>query len=358
VKGKKYFLIKVLSYLHSLGRTTPPVVVLEALNLSHLEHYKVILEILSNRNDITVFVITPGLGNKQSHKNISYFNSISELPLYRQVKLLITTGILAIPHWLHCPVIYFGHGMGPKLNYVADPKIGAYDYCFAPCKPTFDVQRRFLSESQVIPLGMPILDDLSTPKKEIYQHFNLDDDKPLLIYAPSWCNNMSKVSNIKLITSFLQSKEQFNIIISPHPLLFNPERCDGKVFFPLLEDKHNLNINTPESKFTTLELVKASALVISDISSILFEAMALNKIVFFDGNQALYEYCEASEIYAQVMEVCPVPVWDSADDQTIEKTLKNDEKAESRTQFINQYLFNNGKASNMFIEQINKLLKL
>jgi hypothetical protein len=357
-KGKKKIINKLLNRLYKLFISKKPIVLFEACAPFHLEHFKNVILKLSAQDKVLVAVVSPDGKSLGKSKNVSVYASIGDFPLYKKAVIFISTELRVMPFWFDCPSVFFGHGMGPKLNYQAGNGLKRFDYVLSPCLPTYEVQINALSEEKVIPLGMPILDDLSTPKERIYHHFNLDKNKPLLIYAPSWCNNSSKISDINLITSFLQRKSQFNIVISPHPALFSPERCDGKVFFPSPERIQNLNINTPSSEFTTLELVKASELVVSDISSILFEAMALNKIVLFDGNKTLYEYCEAGKIYDEVINVCPVPVWNNIDDQTIEQTLKNDKHAKERAKFINQYLFNNGNASNVFIEQISKILKL
>jgi hypothetical protein len=358
-KGKKQFLNNLLNRLYKLFISKKPLVLFEACAPFHLEHFKNVILKLSNQDNFLIAVISPDTRSMGKLNNVCFYTTIDDFPLYKKADVFISTELRLMPFWFNCPSVFFGHGMGPKLNYQAGGGLlQKFDYILSPCRPTYDVQINSTSKEKVYPLGMPILDDLSFREEHIYSHFNLDKNKPLMIYAPSWCNNISKVSDIKLITSLLQDKSQFNIIISPHPSLFNPERCKGEVFFPSQDGSHNLNINTPDSDFTTLELVKASTLVISDISSILFEAMALNKIVFFDGNKALYEYCEALEIYDEVVKVCPIPIWGNIDDQTIEQTLKNDEHASDRAHFINHYLFNNGNASNVFIKQISEILKL
>lgn len=357
-KGKKHFVNKQLNRLYKLFSSKKPLVLFEACTPFHFEHFKNVIHKLSKQRNVLVAVVSPETKSMSQLSNVCFYSTIDDFPLYKKADIFITTELYAMPFWFDCPSVFFGHGMGPKLNYQARDDLQSFDYILSPCQATYEVQINAMSKEKVIPLGMPILDDLNTPTEYIYQHFNLDKNKPLIIYAPSWCDNITKISDIKLITSFLKHKSQFNIIISPHPSLFYPERCDGKTFFPIHSNTQGLHINSPDSDLTTLELVKASSLVISDISSILFEAMALNKIVFFDGNRALYEYCEALEIYDEVRKICPVPDWDNLNDQTIEQTFIKDEQANNRAHFINHYLFNNGNASNVFIEQINSFLKL
>jgi hypothetical protein len=357
-KGKKYFINNLLNRFYKLFTSKKPLVLFDACTPFHLEHFKNVIHKLSKQGNIQLAVISPEGSRMGDLKNVCFYNALDDFPLYKKAEMYISTEMREMPFWFECPSVFFGHGMGPKLNYQASGTLKNFDYIFSPCRPTYEVQINAVSKDKVIPLGMPILDDLDYRKEKIYRHFKLDKNKPIVIYAPSWCNNISKVSDIKLITSFLQHKSQFNIIVSPHPSLFNPARCDGKVFFEESLTYQGLHINSPKNDFTTLELVKASTLVISDISSILFEAMALKKIVFFDGNKALYDYCQASAVYDEVVEICPIPNWDNLDDQTIEQTLINDELSNEREHFINHYLFNNGNASKVFIELVNNVLNL
>lgn len=357
MKGKKFVVSKILSYLHNLVFSPRPLIVLEAPTAFHLEHFKAILKSLSDRNDLDIFLVSPDTSKLPKYKNIKYFSCERSLPLYRKAALFISTELNKIPHWFDCTTIYFGHGMGPKLDYAADKGLIAYDYTFSPCVPYYDIQTTILPQNKVIPVGLPILDNNSHKRDEIYSQFNLDVSKPLLVYGPSWCKDIEKISDIPQIISYLENQKKLNVIISAHPLLFDKNRCSGKVVFEDKTFQGNIRLNSNNSGYSTLDLVKASDIVLSDISSILYEAMALDKKVIFDGNREIYQYCEAMEIYEQVIKVCKTPNWKNESDNTINDVIEFDELSNSRQEFIDSYLFNRGIASEAFVSNIYKILK-
>jgi len=358
-KGKKAFLNSIYSSLINLFIPSKPVIVLEACTPFHLEHFRNIIHQLALLDQFDTIVITPDDKGMSQLKNVSFYKTINDFPLYKKANVFISTDYNKIPHWFSCPTIYFGHGIGPKLDYVARDELMDYDFVFSPYRAAYKLQIQALPKEKVIPIGLPILDvNSSSQQEEIIDYYQLNPNKPTIIYAPSWCKDVSKISDIMSIIVFLNSKKQFNIIVSPHPLLFQPERCSGKVFFSAEKKIKNIHINQPNSKFSTLDLVQGSAITISDISSILFEAMALKKNVLFDGNKALYENCNALHIYEEIIQVCHTPCWDDFDDKTIENSIECDDLFSQREHFINNYLFNNGSASTHFIEEVKKILTL
>lgn len=358
-KGKKALLNSILSYFYSFFKTSKPLIVLEAYASFHLEHFETIIMQLSEGNEAYVAVISPNYKSIGKFKNICFYQTIEKFPLYKKADIFISTELNnSPPFWFDCPLVYFGHGMGPKLNYVNNQGLFEYDYVFSPCMPTYEVQTKILNKEVVFPIGMPILDNGTSKKEKIIKALNLDRLKPILVYAPSWCSDISKISDIKTIVSFLKTKSQFNVIISPHPLLFQPERCSGEVIFTSQKTIEGIIINSPNSSFNTLELVKASSIVISDISSILFEAMALKKKVLIDGNRELYEYSEAMHIFDKLVKVCNIPDWSDINDQTIEDIQVFDDLFSHREKFINSYLFNRGIASETFIDTVNVILSM
>jgi len=355
-KGKKARLNSVLSYLYRLLKPSKPLVVLDAQTSFHLEHFKPVILKLSERNELYIVVIGPYDKSMAKLKNVFFYQTLEKYPLYKKADIFISTELNQPPFWFDCPVVYFGHGMGPKLNYVDNELLNNFDYVFSPCLPTYTVQIKKLSKEIVFPVGMPILDERLSKQESIIESLNLDELKPILVYAPSWCNDISKISDIHAIISFLKTKSQFNVIISPHPLLFQPDCCSGEVIFNFQDTIDDVFVNLPNGQFNTLDLVRASTVVISDISSILFEAMALKKKVLFDGNKDLYEYSQAMHIFNELIEICDIPNWADTCDQTIERTLVSDDFFSCREKFINGYLFNNGRASDVFIDKVNQIL--
>lgn len=359
MKGKKFFLAYILNFFHGIFTNKKPLIILDAPALFHFSHFENIINILAERDDIQVIVICPEINSLDKKTSIIYYQDLNKIPLYIKPDLFISTELNRIPYWFNCTSVYFGHGMGPKLNYAANISLLEYNYIFSPCKPTYELQKQIITGQHLLPIGMPILDNKGSDKNKIIKHFNLNQDKPIVVYAPSWCIDINNISDIKKIITFLRTKtNDFNIIISAHPLLFKKERCNGKEILSTSKTIDGIFSNLPDSNLTTLELIKSSDIVISDISSILFEAMALKKNVLFDGNKAIYEYSKALHIYEEIIQICHTPCWDDLEDKTIENSIACDDLFSQRERFINNYLFNNGSASTHFIAEVQKILKL
>ena len=354
-KYKKRKLKNLLSPFYRLFINKKPLVVFEAYTAFHLEHFKSVILNLSASNAVNIAIIGPVDQDIIKLERVSFYEKSRLFPFHKKPDLFISTDFGRIPYWFSCTSVYFGHGIGPKLNYQASEGLYEFDYVFSPCRPIYDTQIKILPEEKILPVGLPILDKKGNLLNDVLKKYALNE-KPIVLYAPSWCSDSSKISDIKSIINFLRKKNNFNIIISPHPLLFNPDRCDGTDFFSGTESIDGLHLNTPDSEFSTLDLVKASSVVLSDISSILFEAMALDLRVLFDGNKELYEYSEALDVYEEVIKVCMIPDWCNENDRTIEDIINYDALLDKRKIFINRYLFNPGQAGDIFIDRINSIL--
>jgi CDP-glycerol glycerophosphotransferase (TagB/SpsB family) len=217
-----------------------------------------------------------------------------------------------------------------------------------------------VKESSLVKVGLPILEDPEIDNCTIEQYFGLNSiNKRTILYAPSWANQIEIVSDIESIIKYLERLAiviKINIVISPHPMLFQPEKCSGLQFFKSVYKSDNVSINKPDSPISTLDLVKYADITISDISSILFEAMGMNKLVIFDGNRKLYESSGSIDLYDQILNIFHVPEWESDNYSSILEALENDVLLEKRQLFISEYIFNLGAAKNVFINNVLKII--
>lgn len=354
--SKKNISHKITSTLYSIINKRK-VIIFDAYTNFHLKHFTIIINELIKKNDFDIYVI----GEESSHrilpKAVTLISNANKLPLHRKYIAFITTEVGRGVYWLDCPAIYFGHGIGPKLNYAASEMMKNFDYILSSCKPIHDIQKGIIqNKSHLIKVGLPILEE--EPKPDLKNQLHLNANKKVILYAPSWCNNIDVISDIDKITQYLQifsKASDSTIIISPHPLLFIPERCSGKIFFESVEHDKNTYLNKPDSQYSTLDLVHISDVIISDISSILFESMILNKKVIFDGNKEIYSYSDALPWFYALTKVCLTPDWDNLSDKTLQKVFDNDILADKRILFINEYAFNIGHASEAFINFIYKI---
>lgn len=313
------------------------------LLIAPVEHHSIHLEPLIDKilqsKAIAVTVIGPFL----NRIGVDTISDIESIKIYNTYDLIVTTDFELIPWWLNGKTLFFGHGVGPKLNYQTNHQINTFDYIFCPCKPIYDSQKN--SDGLVYRIGLPILDSL-VRMLELSERSS--DQKIKIVYAPSWSKNISVVSNFNLILPKLeQLSTEYEVVVSPHPNLFNPIKCSGLSFF----DKTNLEVNFQNSGKSTISLCMEADIVISDISSVLFEALALGKTVFFDGNLRIYEYSNALSYCKEMIKHVPTIDWEA--DLSTQLMKKHPDP----TEYINDYIYNIGNATNIFNDTILDLLK-
>lgn len=349
--SKKIIFHHITSFLYALAKQKK-IIVFDAPMPFHLVHFTPVINELSKSKDVLIVVICP------QEISSAIFTSTDikiykDLPLYIHPRLFISTDFVRLPWWLNCPSAFFGHGIGPKLNYVFNEGIHEYDFIYSPCRPVYDIQLKQVSEDKLIPIGLPIIESSNDKSLEIAKHFELDKEMITVLYAPSWCNNSDMISPIDEIIEFLAKQKNINLIVSPHPLLLNKDRCDSKVFFQNITTLNNVNFNT---KYQTFDLLTVCDAVVGDISSIMFEAMALNKVIILDGNHQLYHYCQASTIYEALTKICPTITLSEHDEDYLHHTISNDEHQVQRLAFIDHYLFNKNNATNIMSKHILSII--
>jgi hypothetical protein len=356
VYGKKAILHKCLSFAYGLFNRKKTIV-FYAPKLFHYAHISgVVEEIACHANSFEVIVICPEKIELDSD-NIKKISSSEELALWRKVDLFITTEFYAVPYWLTTCSIFFGHGIGPKLDYQSPELLSQVDYLFSPCEVFYNYQSKIVDPDKIFKVGLPVLDNKGENDFDVYGYFDISTDKPLIVYAPSWCAYPEYLSDIDKALETLNLIDEANIIICPHPNLLEKERCGGNDLFGNCRRYDNLYYNFPESGLSTLDICKYADLVISDISSVLFEAMALDKVVLFENNRGVFEKFGAIDIYFQLIDCCFVVNWGMVTPSEILGNITNDRFAKLRSQFIESYLFNKGEATKKFIECIINIIK-
>ncbi len=341
LKGKRYYLHRFLSVFSKIFNNKTNIIIY-APYLHHSIHIAPMLSLFNKLNEYNLFIV--GAFNK---KNTKVYDSLDELPIYLHYDLYISTEFLFPPWWLQVKSVFFGHGIGPKLGYQGGNALNNFDYCFSPCKPIFELQSK--KNVVVKKIGLPLLDYIpSVSCEEVYRQFGLLGDLPYLVYAPSWNNNFNLISDIKLIIHKLSCLNNYHVIISPHPNLLVKDLCNGIEFFRDCE----LPLNTSKNNLSTFELCINAKYVISDISSILYEALALNKQVYFDGNDEVYYAAGAQETLNEMKLAIPTIYWRS----NIKLQLDSYPQMVHKGSFIDEYLFNRGHASEIFLKTVKEII--
>ncbi len=113
--------------------------------------------------------------------------------------------------------------------------------------------------------GYPRMDELfnqKIDKKNMCVKYNLDINKPIILFAPSWGGKYSKNCGINNIKYF---KNIDNLIVVPHPADYKI----AKKFHAIIPNKEE-NIN---------QFIHLADIVISEVSSVIAEACLLDKPV-------------------------------------------------------------------------------
>jgi CDP-glycerol glycerophosphotransferase (TagB/SpsB family) len=289
------------------------------------------------------------VGDFRNHYNANYYASGKHLPYHKKYSLFICADI-ARPWKIDAKSVYFCHGIGPKLDYVSNQEFGKFDYCLCPCKPIFDVQSTINQNCHKI--GLPILEAKSgVSKRAIIEKFSLNKDKPTILYAPSWHGNANLISDVKTIVIKLSELEGYNLILSPHPNLLRPDLCDGR---DLLKDIKGVNMNVG-GIISSLDILKEVAdILVSDISSMLFEAMALEKRAVFDGNEAIYIAAKAGHVLDDLKHNITTCDWSADLNKQIDDVMKKNDLIACQNVYIQDYVYNLGKSKQAFLDFIEE----
>lgn len=344
--SNRYFAHKFLSFFWSIFHRNKHITFYAPVKF-HALHLLPIIEELISRSELKISLVGC-FDDFPQLKSLPLYNSLNSLPIHQKYHAFIMTEI-DLPWALQGKLIFFGHGIGPKLTYQSGSGLNSFDAIFSPCEAIFNAQRDL--PVQLFKVGLPLLDNLklTSKKKELIENkFQLNKNLPTIIYAPSWHSDNSLISNIKNIVAQLTLLKLFNVIISPHPNLLNPEKYTDIHIF----DQLNIQTNTPDTGISTLDLCLHAQIVISDISSILFEAMAIQKCTLLDGNEHVYKESGAEDILIELKHSIPTLDWSNDIEQQLLNAYSN--PSDNQAQYIQNYLYNNGDATSAFINALKE----
>lgn len=336
--SKKKLVNVILSFLYGVFDSKKHVVFVVPAKF-HAEHLYPVIEKLMLDSTIKVHLV--GQFDKNFGLEVVYhYSNYDELSLFTKYSVFVLTG-LNLPWQFAGKTVFFGHGIGPKLKYQVSKEIAQFDHIFAPCEAIYEVQKNL--GPKVHKVGLPLLDKYigqGVKKLGVLESFKFDSENLTICYAPSWSDDELIISDIEIAINNLASIKNCNIIVSPHPNLLDRDKYSKAHVF----DNIDLNVNKPNSAYTTLDLCIASDIVISDISSILYESMALNKGVFFDGNDKIYADNGATKVMDNMLLAIPQIVWGEGIESRLLTDFKNYNYTKAKI-FIDSYLYNKGSAS-------------
>jgi CDP-glycerol glycerophosphotransferase (TagB/SpsB family) len=112
-------------------------------------------------------------------------------------------------------------------------------------------------------------------KKSLYEKYNLDKSKKIILYAPTFFPSSIE----KMADNFPDEFKECNILVKPHYLTYERKRYKKQLKkFDIWANYTNCTI-LPLSEYNLVPLMAISDIMISDESSAMFEFAALNKPV-------------------------------------------------------------------------------
>ena len=182
-------------------------------------------------------------------------------------------------------------------------------------------------------------------RKKVVKYFNIKSDTKILVYAPTFRNDFSAypydIDENKLLSLLNKnSKDKWIIINRLHPNI-------AKEY-----DKFkNLRIGINGTNYPDMqELICAADLIISDYSSLMFDAILANKPVILYAND-IKDYIDNKGIYINIKKL-PFPI--AENNEELQKIIKNTfNYEENYKRFLKDFnVFEKGNASEYLANKI------
>ena len=308
----------------------------------HIPHVESVISRFSDTSSCRIFLVCPVPFDASQLPGVTCLTSTLEnIPKHIVIDLLVSSEAMLLPYYFCGKAVYFGHGIGPKMNYQLNSNIEKYDCIFSPCGYFYDEFCKILPSAKVEPIGLPILDTkVDKP------------DKKIILYAPSWCIDERYISDIHEVVKQLSQLNEYRVIVSLHPNLIR----DSIVDFESADFNNSECEYLHQTEFKdSFDALKAANIVIGDISSIIFEALAFDIHIVFDGNTAIYEYCQSMSILNQVQD-CFYGLEDMSSNRKTDLLISEDKKRLQRQAFASDYLLNQGYATDTFVQKLEAML--
>ncbi|VAW58672.1 hypothetical protein MNBD_GAMMA11-2962 [hydrothermal vent metagenome] len=303
---KKY--IRLLRSAFPWAVDTRKHIVFEACEKFHYFHMEPIIENIIKDGRFRVSIVKwSGFDKQDMLPGVNYL-SFNEFwhDWFNIYDILITTELERRPGWFqNGTAICMFHGAGPKMSYIKNPEINAYDVVFSVGPMTYKVQQAFVKKSvSVEKIGLPITDGLiSDEPVPLPESINLDSSKPTLLYAPSWSTNPDLISMDNDILDALAGLHNYNVIIRPHPLLLAPEKCRDFDWNPKINELKASGIQISYAKDHSIyEIMQRIDVLLGDISSVTYEYLVFDKPVVLYMKEGVLAAFDAEEFATPLLD--------------------------------------------------------
>ncbi len=336
---------------------------------------KYIIEELLKRKKYKIIWAVSNPNNLSPNENINYVKIKSLKYFYHLAtsKIIINTCRFPVYIYKRKKQLYIQtwHGslMLKKIEFDVSEKLGLsyiesmnhdnklIDVMISNSDFTSNVYRKsFKYNGKILKYGIPrndvLINDVSTLKSKVHEYYKIPIENKILLYAPTfrddYTNNPYHI-DLKNIVSILEKKTKckWTLMLKKHPKLTS--------FKGLIYDDYEY-INADDYN-DTQELLCACDILITDYSSMMFDALIASKPVLLFAND-IDSYVDERGFYFKFDEL-PFPLSTSNDelckivkDYDANKILKQYEKFNKKVGLIDD-----GKASIKIVNYIEKYIK-
>ena len=337
------FLLNVLYLFFKLFKTRDQITLISRQSNTITDDFELLKKELEKKYKVVV------LCKKMENKILYAFHMIVQMYHISRSKVVILDSysivVSNLKHKKDLNLIQIWHALGliKKAGYsILDKEEGRssktsialnmhkkYDYVFTTSENCISAMSEVFgcNESIVYSVPLPRIDLLknkeyiSKKQNEIYKIYPKLKDKKNIIYAPTFRKDeeVMKEKVMELVDSFNYKK--YNLIIKLHPLS-KIEINDSRVI--------------KDTKFSSLEMMYVSDIVIGDYSSLTYEAGILNKKQIFYAFD-LNSYKGKRDFFINYEKEIPGPILENAKD-IIDFIDKNDYTKYRNNKFISKYV--------------------
>lgn len=208
---------------------------------------------------------------RTKYPEIPTIGDLKDLESYSPDVIIYATTQLIEGPWLNVQIF---HGTSDKPFYFNFPEVmERYDLCLCYGQRQVDkFHRRNIPITSVI-TGCAKLEE-SVP----YPGRLFEQDKPIILYAPSW----QRYSSLKRFHSVIETlSEQFNVLVKPHPATGKAaaeggEQCENYPFVQMLARSQSKTLRVVQLD-NIIPLMHHADLFLGDIGGSIYEFLYFNK---------------------------------------------------------------------------------
>ncbi|MBU2994071.1 CDP-glycerol glycerophosphotransferase family protein [Octadecabacter sp. 1_MG-2023] len=280
--------------------------------------------------------------------------------ILKPVDMFLTTEFIDPPSWFATTkLVFFLHGIGPKVSYFASPKLAKFDVILAPSPFVADHQRPFLKPgAQIVSTGLPALDVFVRDDKATVEPSHEKKGRPVLLYAPSWSADPEQISADRAIIQAIIAQDVCDCIIRPHPLLMSSGRQGNPKIKQLLDEAEATNpaIRIHSGPGTSIyDVLPQADILMSDISSVLYEFLIFDRPILLYLKDGVAGFYDAEDIIEKTRRASfEVSDPGSFHDALMKSIAQPTAHALERCQLLDVMLYNPGNATTAIVSLIEK----